>query len=825
VRSPLREHPALVRWLPGVAGVLVLLAIVYPEPLLRGAVFGSADSNNALGFTLVGNAALAQRHYPLWNPYLFLGMPTFGSLTYTRFVYPPGEVLTFLQDHLGFPPLTWLLAHLLFGGLGMYWLLGRWRLSTASRLLGAALWLMFPKVTAWAAFGHGSKLATAMYLPWVAGLTLGLLEGRGRRTAPLLALVFGLEVLRGHIQIIYYTGLLVGLLWLGRLIAVWRGSGAARWPDFRRASFLLLASLALAGGIGAILLWPVHEYAGWSVRGAAEGGGAAYEYATGWSLSPREWDTLLLPSAAGFGKATYQGRMPFTDYPNYLGLVAVGLALLGLWRRRDWVTTTLAVTAFVSLLIACGNFFPPLYDLCYRFLPYFNKFRVPSMILTLTGFAVAVLAAVGLDRWRELGARQRAWSGMGLLLVGVLLAAGGLGLARDGYAAHLTALARDGGKPAPAGSLLELAWRLHRADLLRIGLILVALGAWWRFLLPRGGRWRELAPWAVVLLVVVDLATVDRRIVHPERSLHAVARTTQGGGRLVPAPAVLAPRPAATRPGVDPVWQRIAGQAGHERIWPLGGASSTNEGMLAGVRSLGGYHPAKPAAAEEVRRRLFDQRRPSGRLASWLGASLLVTDGPLPENAFPVLAELGAAVDPDPVVGDGLVAYRIRDALPRARLVTRWQRTEAPLSSLLDGIAAGRLRWRDTVRLEAVPDPAPTPVDTVLPPVTYVEDDLDRVTLRTRADVPAILVLADLWLPGWRVTVDGTPAALLRADRLLRAVALPAGEHEVRFVYRDPALHKALPVGGAALLLVLLWLVLGVPAPTRTPHAQEEDRP
>jgi uncharacterized membrane protein YfhO len=70
-----------------------------------------------------------------------------------------------------------------------------------------------------------------------------------------------------------------------------------------------------------------------------------------------------------------------------------------------------------------------------------------------------------------------------------------------------------------------------------------------------------------------------------------------------------------------------------------------------------------------------------------------------------------------------------------------------------------------------------------------------------------VLVLADLWLPGWSATVDGAPAPLLVADHMLRAVALQAGEHEVRFVYRDPALRRglALTICGVVLLLALAF--------------------
>ncbi|MBU0742239.1 hypothetical protein KJ554_07840, partial [bacterium] len=193
------------RWCMTFVLLLAFVALVHPEAVFRGDIYRSSDSSNATSFQVAGDAAFAEGRYPQWNPYIFCGMPTFGSLAYNRFLYFPSELLTRLQDDAGFPLMTWLLAHLLFGGLGMTWLLGRWRLPWPSRLLGAALWLMMPKIVAWAVYGHGSKLMTAMYLPWVVGLTLEVLRGRGRRSAGGLALLLGLQILCGHIQIIYYT--------------------------------------------------------------------------------------------------------------------------------------------------------------------------------------------------------------------------------------------------------------------------------------------------------------------------------------------------------------------------------------------------------------------------------------------------------------------------------------------------------------------------------------------------------------------------------------------------------------------------------------------
>jgi len=97
------------------------------------------------------------------------------------------------------------------------------------------------------------------------------------------------------------------------------------------------------------------------------------------------------------------------------------------------------------------------------------------------------------------------------------------------------------------------------------------------------------------------------------------------------------------------------------------------------------------------------------------------------------------------------------------------------------GWASGALR-PDQVVLDA-PGPAP---DSHGAEVTWVEDGLDAMVLSVRAEGAGYLVLADALQPGWRVTVDGTPATSVPADHAFVAVALEPGQHTVRWHYPVP---------------------------------------
>jgi len=76
----------------------------------------------------------------------------------------------------------------------------------------------------------------------------------------------------------------------------------------------------------------------------------------------------------------------------------------------------------------------------------------------------------------------------------------------------------------------------------------------------------------------------------------------------------------------------------------------------------------------------------------------------------------------------------------------------------------------------------------------------DRVRLEAELSAPGFVVLVDTYDPGWRATVDGAPAEVLRADVALRAVAVPSGRHVVEYVYRPRSITGGLAVSGLALL-------------------------
>ena len=267
--------------------------------------------------------------------------------------------------------------------------------SSASALLGSVAFMITPFMITMAVFGHGSQLMTAAYIPWAILFTIKLWETPNLINCGLLALTLGFQLQRAHAQIAYYTWLMVGFYFLVMIVYEIKNS----YDPKTLLSRFTIALIACALGIGISLLiyLPAMDYTPFSVRGGSSSGGSDYSYATGWSFHPIEMLTFLIPSAFGFGGPLYWGYMPFTDYPNYMGIIILLLAIIGIINKKGIVKWYLITASLLALFISFGRHFSLVYDIFFNLFPYFDKFRVPHMILILVQFNVAIFAAFGMD--------------------------------------------------------------------------------------------------------------------------------------------------------------------------------------------------------------------------------------------------------------------------------------------------------------------------------------------------------------------------------------------------------------------------------------------
>jgi hypothetical protein len=153
-------------------------------------------------------------------------------------------------------------------------------------------------------------------------------------------------------------------------------------------------------------------------------------------------------------------------------------------------------------------------------------------------------------------------------------------------------------------------------------------------------------------------------------------------------------------------------------------------------------------------------------------------------------------------------------ALPRAKLFANWQSGVADTNALAT-LAAANFNPHETVLVaESIPAPSAPATNTAGLKAEITSYAPKKLTIRTSAPgTPTVLLLNDKWDEGWSVTVDGKPAPLLRANYLMQAVALPAGEHTVQFTFAPRSTIFFISLTAVLLGLVLCGLLLVIREP------------
>ncbi len=294
------------------------------------------------------------------------------------------------------------------------------------------------------------------------------------------------------------------------------------------------------------------------------------------------------------------------------------------------------------------------------------------------------------------------------------------------------------------------------------------------FLLDRSG----LMVMLFVLASLLALARVTRRLTAPAFVALAVALIAFDLFSIDTAAYNADPAP---RYPVTPLVAAVQKDPGLFRVADEGTLPG-HFGIAYGLEEIGGISPLRVAHYDA----LLDL--PVEKLWPLLGVRYVFTGRPGFSNAEVLMAD-----------GDTRL-LRIGNALPRAWLVGE-ARPGADDQTVLTAMQADSFNPQAVAFVaESLPFPiVPSPSYT---PVRFESKEPERIVLTADAPADSLLVMSEVFAPGWRATVDGAPAPILRADVALRAVALRAGAHRIEMVY-DPWSVKI----GIGLTLVTLLAV------------------
>ena len=779
--------------------ILVAAGLVGPLLLLRQALFWGTPALQFIPWWNYAWETLEQGRMPLWNSLVGMGAPLLANYQ-SGLLYPP-YWFYFLLNAIGDAPLmAWGQAlvvgfHLVWAGVGMALLARRLGLGALAQAVSGL------------AFGFSGYLvgranflsinATVAWLPWVLlFLTPRAAENIGRKHFNhALAACLIMLLLAGHAQTAWYT-LVLAAIWS----AYWGRRSREVLPfEAKHGRFKSLEgvlqtwfwfSLALlaALGIAAVQVLPTAEYLSQSQRSSA----VNYELAMSYSFWP--WRLLGLAAPGLFGSPVsgdYWGYANFWEDAIYIGLLPFLLALGGVssalrdhfarprlseqnspGARRQTpglVFFLLGIFAF-SLLLALGQN-TPVFPWLYHHVPGFSLFQAPARWMILAVFSLALLAGIGAERWRRPQKRALYWTRLGTM--GAFAISLGAGLAwyfmGDVSPSFIRAAALTGALGIFCG-VLSLTAPVRREEGLTE---------------PGEVDRREITwQWGVVLFIALDLYIAGLGLLpgvgadfYRERPKYLLET---GDARLYLPPEVEETvkferfLSFETYHPAEP-WQNM-------RLWRL-----PNLAMLDDQPSANNFDPLVP-----------------GRYATWMDHLAQVDEAK--QQTLLSLMNVGSVQVLDPSQPLGMRF----DSVSGARRF-RWIPCASWASNEMQALALVMSEALDVENEIVLEDETGQVKPACLssggqPSTAQIQPELissDLIRLKLTAPDIGWLLLSDTWYPGWRARVNGQPVEILRADYLFRAVAVPAGNSEIEFVYQPLSFW-----GGLAVSLICLggWI-------------------
>lgn len=799
----------------------------------------------------------------LWTNSLFGGMPTFQISP----SYPSNALFTWLNSvyGLGLPAPSNLLFMMMFGFLILlYAMRMRWYYA----LIGAVAWGFSSYFIIIIGAGHIWKFLALTYVPpTLAGFIL-LYRGRRVLGAALMALFGMLQLNANHPQVTYYFALLGAILAIAYLVDAIRRGIFRKWI-VATAIAVGAVALAVGANAPSLYntyeyaketkrsqseLTPLAASGEAAAPADRPTGGLAKSEILGWSYGRSEMLSLFIPNIKGGASARPEGgrmvpmtldrlddaadiinRAPIAQYltqyfnnsegtngPVYVGIIVIALFILGCFIIRGPLKWGLLAGTVVSALLALGYNFETLSDAMIYHFPMYNKFRAVESILVVAEFTIPFLAVLALARLLEDGKEKIARYRKPLLwafgVPAVICAAGivwprvfgGVITDNDRYTSQqiqnqIISMCRQQGasdaqtqqmtyayslaNPDNVEAVESLRFGMVRTDSLR-SLLFLLLASGMLFLYMSGRLSYGIAVGGVGVLIMADLYGVDKRYV--STTSFTAADSGAATAAFVP----------------DNIDSAILAEGDtHARVMDIPGFNSPDRSYFHNM--VGGYHAAKLNRYEDLIQR---------KLMPVLQYGYFPDD---PDLDDPEIAEIAVPLRNGYAVLDMLNARYVITGDDQAPVV----RNSRALGNawFVDSIvwvdnADDEMAMLDVRRLDlshqAVADrrfasvlPAsPAPIDSA-DYIELTEYTPNRLTYRLGSRNGGVAVFSEVYFPwGWHATVDGVSTPLARVNYVLRALAVPDGEHTVVMSFSPDSIRTSSGIAYACVTLIYLLM-------------------
>ena len=840
-------------------GIFLIIALFFAKPALEsGTVMKQGDITNWEG--MVHQSYLyKEKHgrFPLWTPSMYAGMPA-----YQIAMDGPWTPLNFVDKalQLGLPkPINiFFLACISFYFLSMCLRIRPWVAVIGG--LAFAYSTTFPIfITA----GHDTQMLALAYAPAALGGLILLFDKKYLAGFIVTALFTSIQVAQGHQQISYYLFLVMGIMVLFFLIQAFR-SGII--TQQLKAVGLTAAAAVLGILINSLSLMTVYDYSKESKRAGQlvmdkkqstnevisgdKTKGLSKEYAFQWSYGWQESLTLMFPGVQGYGthyaerdgdqfmypkltetshvakflteklnvpeeQATniafqesghlYWGDQPFTAGPIYLGAIVCMLfifAMVYLDGKHKWWILTAAV---LGVLLALGKHFPALNYFLFDYFPFYNKFRVPTMALEMTGLVVPTALVLGLEKLVSSTTVDLKKLQLSAYIIGaVFIMAATVYFTSDysienkkrtvavtqamsgGANANLQAtmeninkqyppeidnrvyesyLYQSKGDAATAKGLLT-ALRQDRqsafgATIVRsLIFVLLAMGIIYLFVIKKINAVMMLA--GVGILTVIDLLGMDSNY------LNSYSFGSKDNYEASEFP--LTPADQAILQDKDPNYRVLNASVGD----PFAGDSRTSYYH----KSIGGYHPARLGIYDDLMEYQLSGQ-PNLNVINMLNTKYVIQQG----------QQGGTVAAPNP------------NALGNAWFVKNVKFVNGPVEEMkgLNSFNPATDAIVDNKFKSGIDGWQPADSSSTIKQTDF---DFENIKYESNSSAPHLAVFSEIFYKDWHAYIDGKATPIAKANYVLRALLIPAGKHTIEFRF-EPSVYKT----GYTISSITGWLL------------------
>ena len=664
--------------------------------------------------------------------------------------------------------------------------------------------------------GHNAKAVAMAYMaPVIAGVLLTY-KGKYLWGLVLTAIAASLELYANHLQITYYLILILVVIVIAEFISDIRQK---KLLHFVKASLMLVLVAVISVLTFSTKLYANYEFGKETTRGkpvltnneSNQTKGLDRDYITQWSYGKGETWSLMIPNAKGGASAyigkqnpvlekadrqfkdsiaqsnAYWGDQPGTSGPVYVGAIVVFLFVLGALTVKGKLKWALLIATVLSILLSWGKNFMGFTNFFLDYIPGYDKFRAVSMTLVIAEVTMPLLGFLGLAEMVK--SPENAKKNMtkffialgvtaGFCLLFYLMPKTFFNFLSQEEAKQFASMSagKEGAIYAQFASQLEdVRVAIFRKDALR-SLIFIILAAVPLFLYVKG-KLKAVPAFAVLAaLILVDMFPIDKRYLNNDNFIDKAKFD----------------KPFVASPANQYI---LNDKALSYRVADITRDMFNDASTCYFHKSIGGYSGAKLRRYQDVITQYLGpglNRLRSAKTAEDMARQLAQ------QEVLNMLNTKYIIFNPQSQPFENPFAYG------NAWMVNDVQIANTP-NDEFNALATSDLHRTAIIGKEFEQEVASYQPQAEDGNITLTDYKPNQLTYSFSASENKLVVFSEIWTSkGWTMRIDGQESPLLRANYLLRAAMVPAGQHEIVMRY-EPKIWK---VGGVVSLVSSLAIIL-----------------